>query len=69
MVRHSERAAVVGIGGRTSELGTHVPGLDEEVRLAREGQLPVYLLGATGGQTGQLTRDAVDAAGPNWQPP
>jgi hypothetical protein len=62
MVRHSERAAVVGIGGRTSELGTHVPGLDEEVRLAREAQLPVYLLGATGGQTGQLARDAVDAS-------
>jgi BMFP domain-containing protein YqiC len=61
MVGHSERAAVVGIGGRTSELGTHAPGLDEEVRLARAAQLPVYLLGATGGQTGQLARDAAAA--------
>ncbi|MHB8290595.1 MAG: SLOG domain-containing protein [Acidimicrobiales bacterium] len=58
MVGHSDRAAVVGIGGRTSELGTHVPGLDEEVRLARAAQLPVYLLGAAGGHTGQLARDA-----------
>jgi hypothetical protein len=62
MVGHSERAAVVGIGGRTSELGTHAPGLDEEVRLARVAQLPVYLLGATGGQTGQLARDAAAAS-------
>ena len=61
MVGHSEQAVVVGIGGRTSELGTHVPGLDEEVRLARAAQLPVYLLGVTGGQTGQLARDAAAA--------
>jgi hypothetical protein len=29
--------------------------------LARAAQLPVYLLGATGGQTGQLARDAATA--------
>lgn len=61
MMAHSNRAAVVAIGGRTSELGTHVPGLDEEVRLARRNELPVYLIGAPGGQTAHLIRDATES--------
>lgn len=63
MMSHSDRAAVVAIGGRTSEMGMHTPGLDEEVRLARERHLPVYLIGAPGGQTAHL---AHDAAGSGW---
>lgn len=63
MMNHSDRAAVVAIGGRTSEMGTHTPGLDEEVRLARERHLPVYLVGAPGGQTAHLVQDA---AGSGW---
>jgi hypothetical protein len=61
MMLQSGQAAVVAIGGRTSELGSHVPGLDEEVRLARRGQLPVYLVGAPGGQTAVLVRDAAES--------
>ena len=63
MMSHSDRAAVVAIGGRTSEMGRHTPGLDEEVRLARERRLPVYLIGGPGGQTAHL---AHDAAGSGW---
>jgi hypothetical protein len=43
-------SAVVAIGGRTDEGGTHVPGIDEEIALARAQGLPVYLFGAPGGQ-------------------
>lgn len=58
MVNASGRSATIAVGGRTSELGAHKPGLDEEVRLARERNLPVYLLGSAGGQARQLAEDA-----------
>lgn len=54
----ARKAAVVAIGGRTSELGAHVPGLDEEVGLARTLELPIYLIGAPGGHTAHLAKDA-----------
>jgi hypothetical protein len=46
--------AVLAIGGRTSEGGTHVPGIDEEIGLARRHGLGVYLLGAPGGRAAAL---------------
>jgi len=48
------RTAVVAIGGRTGEGGTHTPGIDEEIGLARNDELPVILLGAPGGRAAEL---------------
>lgn len=50
--------AVVAIGGRTSESGTHRPGIDEEIRLARAASSPVFLLGGAGGRTAELAAAA-----------
>lgn len=50
MVDEGGAAAVLAIGGRTTEGGSHQPGIEEEIRLARMAGLPVYLLGAPGGQ-------------------
>ncbi|MGY2067020.1 SLOG domain-containing protein [Blastococcus sp. SYSU DS0619] len=51
MVRDLDYAAVVAIGGRTAEEGTHQPGLEEELQLGREAGLRAYLVGAAGGYT------------------
>jgi hypothetical protein len=50
MIADGAGQAVLAIGGRTEERGSHTPGIDEEIRLARAAGLPVYLLGAPGGQ-------------------
>jgi hypothetical protein len=60
MIRAEAASAVVALGGRTDERGTHLPGIDEELRLARTARLPVHLLGGTGGRTAEL---ALAAAG------
>ena len=66
MVRHSGLSAVLAIGGRTAEGGAHVPGIDEEIALARERHLPVFLLGAAGGRTAELA-DAAATEGVPWR--
>jgi hypothetical protein len=65
MVDEGGAAAVLAIGGRTTEGGSHQPGIEEEIRLARMAGLPVYLLGAPGGQAAVIaTREA--ASGRPW---
>jgi hypothetical protein len=58
MIDGAGLASVVAAGGRTDEGGTHKPGLAEEVRLARMSGLPVYALGATGGQAAVIADQA-----------
>ena len=58
MVREGQAAAALAIGGRTVEGGTHTPGIDEEIQLARDQGLAVYLLGAPGGQAALLAMRA-----------
>jgi hypothetical protein len=59
------RAAVV-IGGRTHEGGSHLPGVDEEMALARDAGLPVFLLGSPGGRAAELVEAAM-SADRGWQ--
>jgi hypothetical protein len=59
-----EPAVTIAIGGRTSEGGTHVPGIDEELALATERRLPIVLLGAPGGRAAELAADR--AAEQSW---
>jgi hypothetical protein len=58
MVGDSAADIAVAIGGRTSEGGQHTPGVDEEIALAREASIPVYLLGAPGGRATELAAEA-----------
>lgn len=53
MVRDPEAAGMVVIGGRTA-LNGHVPGVDEEVLLAKEVGIPVFLIGSCGGRSAEL---------------
>jgi hypothetical protein len=59
MIDEGGVSAVIAIGGRTTEGGSHQPGIEEEIRLARMAGLPVYVLGAPGGQAALIaTREA-----------
>lgn len=58
MVLAAGRALTVAVGGRTSEMGGHAPGLTEETALARANGLPIFLLGAAGGQAAVLAMEA-----------
>lgn len=46
--------AVIAIGGRTKEGGSHRPGIDEEVSLSRAAGSPAFLLGGAGGRAAEL---------------
>jgi hypothetical protein len=65
MVGDGSLVAVVAIGGRTSEANTHSPGVEEEVELARQRGLPVYLLGRAGGHTATMI-ERCRAEGAPW---
>ncbi|WP_349269281.1 hypothetical protein MPNTM1_04902 [Mycolicibacterium parafortuitum] len=58
LISASGRAVVLAVGGRTSEMGQHSPGLNEETSLARAAGLPLFALGAPGGQASLLAGDA-----------
>lgn len=61
MVDHRPKLVlVVAVGGRTTENGTHVPGIDEEIRLARDRGLPVYAWGAPGGRAAEIAAGLVE---------
>jgi hypothetical protein len=53
MLNDPEAGALVVIGGKTTR-GGHVPGVDEEIRLAREANLPVFIVGSVGGRSSEL---------------
>jgi hypothetical protein len=67
MVDESGAVAAVAIGGRTDEGGTHAPGTQEEVDLARGRSvpIPVFLLAATGGHTAVMAAEAAQTE-PPW---
>ncbi|HEX5236572.1 MAG TPA: TIR domain-containing protein [Silvibacterium sp.] len=54
MIVDPEASAIVVIGGKTSR-GGHIPGVDEEIELARKARLPVYLIGSVGGRSSELS--------------
>jgi hypothetical protein len=58
MIDEGHASAALAIGGRTDENGTHTPGIDEEIRLARVHSVPTYVLGAPGGQAALLAARA-----------
>lgn len=53
MMRDPENSALVVIGGKTAR-GGHVPGVDEEIVLAREAGMPVFVLGSVGGRSSEV---------------
>jgi hypothetical protein len=53
MIADDQAVGLVAIGGKTKS-GQSAPGVDEEIALAREAGLPVFLIGSAGGRTAQL---------------
>jgi hypothetical protein len=53
MINDSQAVALIAIGGKTSA-GGHAPGVDEEVALAHDAGIPVFIVGSVGGRSGQL---------------
>lgn len=56
MISDPDTGALVVIGGRTSR-GDHVPGIDEEVDLAKRRGLPIFLFGSVGGRSSQIVEE------------
>jgi hypothetical protein len=61
MIADGQAAGLVAIGGKT-KAGGHAPGVDEEIALAREAGLPVFLVGSAGGRASELGAE-MSAAG------
>lgn len=61
MIGDKHVAGFVAIGGKT-KAGGHTPGVDEEIRLAREAGLPVFLIGSAGGRAAEIGAE-LSAAG------
>lgn len=58
MIKTSRAVAAVVIGGLTRADRGGLPGVEEEMLLARAEEIPVFLFGATGGQAAVLAADA-----------
>ncbi|MDR5728560.1 MAG: TIR domain-containing protein [Terriglobia bacterium] len=68
MLSDPEAGALVVIGGKTSRCG-HVPGIDEEIAIAHEMRLPIFILGSVGGRSSEIINEMtpVDRAALNGQ--
>lgn len=64
MVDATNYDIVAAVGGRTSEVGTHVPGIDEEIAIARSRGFEPVLVGGAGGRTAELS---VEAKAVGWE--
>lgn len=58
MVEASPYRLVAAIGGRTSENGNHVPGIDEEITIAKSHGLKAVLVAGAGGRVAELASEA-----------
>lgn len=56
MINDPEAAFMVVIGGKTNRPDL-LPGVDEEIALAKKRNLPIFLIGATGGRTSQIASE------------
>ncbi|MFE3898553.1 MULTISPECIES: TIR domain-containing protein [unclassified Priestia] len=54
MIEDPEAIALIALGGKT-DVGGHLPGVDEEIELAKSLGIPVFVIGSVGGRTAQLS--------------
>jgi hypothetical protein len=69
MLSDPEAGALVVIGGKTSR-GGHIPGIDEEIAIARARRLPIFILGSVGGRSSEVIGEmaSTDRVALNGQP-
>lgn len=65
MIRPGSADVAVIIGGRTTEHGTHAPGVEEELALARAAGIPAVVLASPGGQAAVIA-DRERESQPPW---
>jgi hypothetical protein len=53
MINDNDATAIICIGGKTKQ-GGHKPGVDEEIQLAKERGIPVFLIGSAGGRASEI---------------
>lgn len=56
MISDERAIALIALGGKTDRDG-HVPGIDEEIELAKKAGIPVFIIGSVGGRTSQLSAE------------
>lgn len=61
MIDDPEAVCLVAMGGKTNRPDI-LPGIDEEIKLARRRGLPVFVVGSVGGRTAEIATE-MDAAG------
>jgi hypothetical protein len=65
MIRAENADVAVIVGGRTEEHGTHAPGVEEELALARAAGVPVVVVASPGGQAAVIA-DRERESQPPW---
>lgn len=55
MIADERAVALIALGGKTNNHG-HSPGVDEEIELAQQAGIPVFIIGSVGGHTAQLAK-------------
>jgi 6-pyruvoyl-tetrahydropterin synthase len=64
MIADDRAAALIALGGKTDAHG-HSPGVDEEIELAKQAGIPVFIIGSVGGRTAQLAKSYQEAGWEN----
>lgn len=64
MIGSGDYQLVAVIGGRTSEQGTHLPGIDEEIAIAGDRGFGAVFVGGAGGRAAEL---ALEARSSGWR--
>jgi hypothetical protein len=65
MISEPSAVGMVVIGGKTDD-GGHSPGVDEEIELAKQTGLPIFLIGSVGGRSAYL---AMEMDKKDWKEP
>lgn len=56
MINRSNVRALICLGGKIRQ-GDTIQGIDEEIKIARENNIPVFLIGSVGGRSSQLAAE------------
>lgn len=61
MINDSDAKAVIVIGGKEAEDSlTSLPGIDEEIQIAKENGIPIFVIGSTGGRSMSLINEGFE---------
>lgn len=60
MLEDPEAGGMVVIGGKTARNG-HIPGIDEEIEIARRSGLPIFIFGSVGGRSSEIIAGMTDS--------